>query len=121
MDCTTSTSFMSGTGLKKCNPSTCPGLLVAAAIAVMLHEEVFEARSAWGRQMASSLAKVSFFSGWFSVIASMTRSQSLRSSKCTEPWMRPSVSSLARSSILALATRPSRLLRMPPSPLSRKA
>src|SRR2546427_2281084 len=121
MDCTTSTSFMSGTGLKKCSPSTCPGRFVAAAIAVTLHDEVFEASSAWGRQMASSFAKVSFLSGWFSVMASMTRSQSLRSSKCTEPWIRASVSVLAFSSILALATRPSRLLRSPPSPLSRRA
>src|ERR1700682_28270 len=54
-------------------------------------------------------------------MASMTRSQSLRSSSWVEPLRRPSVSSLARSSILALATSPSRLLRTPPSPLSRKA
>src|SRR5437868_11495075 len=37
---TTSTSFISGTGLKKCTPSTWPGRLVAAAIAVTLHDEV---------------------------------------------------------------------------------
>src|SRR5207253_6242122 len=35
---TTSTSFMSGTGLKKCTPRTCPGRLLAAAIAVPLHD-----------------------------------------------------------------------------------
>src|ERR671935_124865 len=37
---TTSTSFISGTGLKKCTPSTWPGRLVAAAIAVTFHELV---------------------------------------------------------------------------------
>src|SRR6266542_3415899 len=121
MDCTTSTSFISGTGLKKCSPSTCPGRLVAAAIAVTLHDEVFEASSACGRQMASSLTKVSFLSAWFSVIASMTRSQSLRSSSWVDPLRRPSVCSLTRSSILAFATSASRLLRRPASPLSRNA
>src|SRR5580765_4511152 len=90
-------------------------------MAVTLHDEVVEARSAWGRQMASSLANVSFFTAWFSVIASMTRSQSLRSSRWTDPLSRPRVSFLARSSILALATRLSRLLRNPPRPLSRNA
>src|ERR1700675_3882384 len=54
-------------------------------------------------------------------MASMTRSQSLRSSSWVEPLRRPSVSSLTRSSILALAQSPSRLLRIPRSPLSRKA
>ena len=65
---TTSTSFMSGTGLKKCSPRTCCGRLVAAAIAVTLHDEVFDARIAWGAQIRSSFAKVSFFTAWFSVI-----------------------------------------------------
>src|SRR3989442_11784330 len=44
---TTSTSFISGTGLKKCTPSTCPGRLVAAAIVLeglvlghRLHDEI---------------------------------------------------------------------------------
>ena len=120
IDCTTSTSFIKGTGLKKCSPSTCPGRLVAAAMAVIVHDEVFEASRACGRQMVSSLAKVSFLRVWFSVIASMTRSQSLRSSNWIEPLIRPSVSSLARASIFALATCASRLLRIPERPLSRK-
>ena len=106
--------------MKKCSPSTCPGRLVAAAMAVIVHDEVFEASRACGRQMVSSLAKVSFLRVWFSVIASMTRSQSLRSSNWIEPLIRPSVSSLARASIFALATCASRLLRMPARPLSRK-
>src|SRR5688572_551947 len=104
---TTSTSFMSGTGLKKCRPSTWRGRVVAAAIAVTLQEDVLVASRAWGAQMRSSLAKVSFLSAWFSVIASTTRSTALRSSRRGVPAMRPSVSSLAEASSLPLATRPS--------------
>jgi len=59
---TTSTSFMSGTGLKKCSPSTCAGRPVAAAIAVTLHDEVLDARIACGAQILWSLANVSFLS-----------------------------------------------------------
>ena len=113
---TTSTSFMSGTGLKKCTPSTCPGRLVAAAIAVTLQDDVFDVSSACGGQIRSSLAKVSFFSAWFSVIASTTRSTALRSSSRVVPAMRPSASSLARASSLPLETSPSRVWRSRSSP-----
>src|SRR6185369_4331379 len=113
---TTSTSFMSGTGLKKCMPTTCPGRLVAAAIAVTLQDEVLLASSADAGQMRSSLANVSFFSAWFSVIASITRSHALRSSRRGVPAMRPSVSSLARASSLPLAASPSSVSRRRPSP-----
>ena len=57
---TTSTSFMSGTGLKKCRPRTRAGRPVAAAIAVTLQDDVFDARIACGGQIVSSIAKVSF-------------------------------------------------------------
>src|SRR5713226_584989 len=57
---TTSTSFINGTGLKKWSPSTWAGRLVAAAIAVTLHDDVLETRIAWGGQMRSSFANVSF-------------------------------------------------------------
>src|SRR2546425_228044 len=113
---TTSTSFMSGTGLKKCSPSTCPERRVAAAMAVTLQEDVVLATVAGGGQTRSSLAKVSFFSCWFSVIASTTRSQSLRSSRRVVPLSRPSVSSFPLASSLPLATRPSRVLRRLPRP-----
>src|SRR5256885_4689138 len=108
---TISTSFMSGTGLKKCTPSTCPGRLVAAAIAVTLHDDVLEARIVAGGQIRSSLAKVSFLSAWFSVIASTTRSAVLRSSSRVVPAMRPSVSSFVFASSLPLATNPSSVWR----------
>src|SRR5262249_37501106 len=58
---------------------------------------------------------------WFSVMASITRSQSLSASRLVAPFRRPSVSSLARASILALATSASRFFLMLPRPLSSSA
>src|SRR5262245_20463698 len=112
----TSTSFISGTGLKKWSPSTWPGRLVAAAIAVTLHDEVLVASRVGGGQMRSSLANVSFLSAWFSVIASTTRSQPLRSSKRGVPAMRARMSSLAFASSLPRAASPSSVSRSRPRP-----
>ncbi|OLB41260.1 MAG: hypothetical protein AUI04_08070 [Candidatus Rokubacteria bacterium 13_2_20CM_2_64_8] len=81
-----------------------------------MHDEVFEARIAPGGQIRSSLANVSFLSGWFSVIASTTRSQSLRSSSLVVPTTRASTSSLAFASILPRDTRPSSIFLMLPRP-----
>src|SRR5215510_14905827 len=113
---TTSTSFISATGLKKCSPSTCAGRPVAAAIAVTLHDEVFEARIALGAQILWSLANVSFLSAWLSVIASTTRSHELRSSSRVVPAMRASAASLALASSLPRLASPSSVSRSRPSP-----
>ena len=51
---TTSTSFMSGTGLKKCSPITRPGRFVNVASSVIDRLEVFEANTAGGAHSASS-------------------------------------------------------------------
>src|SRR4030095_15672377 len=107
----TSTSFMSGTGLKKCSPSTWPGRLVAAAIAVTLHDDVLVASKACGGQMRSRRANVSFLSAWFSVMASTTRSQPLRSSNRGVPAIRARMSSLALASIFPRAASPSSVSR----------
>ena len=116
---TTSTSFISGTGLKKCSPSTWPGRLVAAAIAVTLHDEVFDASSACGGQIASSLAKVSFLSGWFSVMASITRSTSTRASKLVAPLQAAERVVLARARRAAPRRRaPRACCLIPPRPRS---
>ena len=45
----TSTSFITGAGLKKWSPRTCGGRFVAAANSVIVQDEVFDARMAWGR------------------------------------------------------------------------
>ena len=50
----TSTSFITGTGLKKCIPTTLSGRLVEAAIPVILSPEVLEAKTTSGLQMESS-------------------------------------------------------------------
>src|SRR2546422_9437124 len=77
----TSTSFISGTGLKKWSPRTWRGRVVAAARAVTLHDEGLVARVAWGGQIRASFAKGSFLSCWFSLLAPATRSHPLRASR----------------------------------------
>ncbi|MPN61505.1 hypothetical protein SDC9_209243 [bioreactor metagenome] len=57
----TSTSFIKGTGLKKCIPIILSGLLVAPAISVIDKEEVFVAKIASGLHILSNSAKSSFF------------------------------------------------------------
>ncbi len=76
----TSTSRITAAGLKKCRPTHLPGRFVAPPIAVTGRTEVFVARTVWGGQRASSLAKTSFLSSSFSGIASMTRSAPLAAS-----------------------------------------
>ena len=50
---TTSTSFIRGTGLKKCRPTTRSARLVAAASAVMESDDVLEAKIVCAGQAAS--------------------------------------------------------------------
>ncbi len=50
---TTSTSFISGTGLKKWRPANRSGRFVRAASSVMHIDEVFETMIVWGPQTAS--------------------------------------------------------------------
>src|SRR3989442_15518323 len=56
-----STSFMVGTGLKKCNPRTFSGRFVADAILLMLIDEVFEASIVFLGQTLSRGAKTCSF------------------------------------------------------------
>ena len=53
-----STSFITGTGLKKCMPITWCGLFVTEAIFVIEIDDVFEARIAWGGHTASKDWKI---------------------------------------------------------------
>ena len=50
----TSTSFITGTGLKKCMPMTCSGRLVCAASLVIEMEDVFVAKMTSGAGVLSS-------------------------------------------------------------------
>ena len=72
---TISISGMTGTGLKKCSPTTLSGRCVAEAISVIDSEDVLDARIASGLQITSSSVKSVFFNVMFSVAASITRSQ----------------------------------------------
>src|SRR5881628_645815 len=69
-----STSFIVGTGLKKCNPRTLSGRLVADAILLILIEEVFEARIVFLGQTLSRVAKTFSLTPGSSNTASTTRS-----------------------------------------------
>ena len=76
---TTSTSFISAGGLKKCMPTTRSGCGTSAAIAVTGSEEVLLARIAPGPQASARPANSSRFSPRSSGAASTTRSHSPRS------------------------------------------
>ena len=67
----TSTSFITGAGLKKCIPTTLSGLFVTDAISVIERDEVFVASTTSGLQILSSSAKRSFLVFMFSAAASM--------------------------------------------------
>ena len=77
---TTSSSFITLAGLKKCVPATSRGRLVIAASSSMSSAEVLENSSAPGFITSSSLAKIGFLTSISSNTASMTTSQSLMSS-----------------------------------------
>ncbi len=85
---TTSTSFMSGTGLKKCKPTNRSGRFTEVSSSVTEIEEVLEAKIASCFVMGSSDANIFFFSSTFSMIASMTMSQSARSCLVVVPLRR---------------------------------
>src|SRR5436305_10296366 len=101
---TTSTSFITGTGLKKWSPTTWSGRWVNMAIWVMVSEEVLLAKRASFFTTSSRVEKIFFFSSRLSTIASITMSQSARSSSFTVPERRDSVSSRTEASSLPLST-----------------
>jgi hypothetical protein len=72
---TTSTSGISGTGLKKCSPTNRSARLVAAAMAAMVRLEVLEAKMVWLGHIPSSSFHSPFLISRSSVTASMTMSQ----------------------------------------------
>ena len=53
---TTSTSFITGTGLKKCRPANRSARFVAADISVIVSDDVFEQKIVSGLQIRSSAA-----------------------------------------------------------------
>ena len=82
---TYSMSRMIGTGFMKCMPSTWSARRVAVAIWMTGIDDVLLARMACGGQTASSSSNVRLLISRFSVAASMTRSQSPKSSSDVVP------------------------------------
>ena len=101
---TSSTSPITGAGLKKCTPSTLEGRVVLTAISMTGREEVFVAIMACSGSSGSSAWKASCFSSRCSGIASMTMSHSLRSANVVVPEIRDSVASRSAASILPRST-----------------
>src|SRR5205823_4934692 len=75
---TTSTSFSTGTGLKKCMPITRSGRDVTAASDVIGIEDVFEARIAPSGRSSSARRKTSCLTSASSITASISRSAPLK-------------------------------------------
>ena len=90
---TTSTSFIKGTGLKKCNPMKRSGRLVAESNSVTEIEEVLVAKMASFFTMPSMDAYIFFFSSTFSMMASMMMSQWARSCWLVVPFNRARMAS----------------------------
>src|SRR6202050_5066172 len=105
----TSTSRCTGTGLKKCRPTTCAGRVVAWATWMMGIEEVLVARITSGRSAAwSSSANSAALTAGFSVAASITSSRSARSSRRGVSVIRASAASRSSAvSFPALTARAS--------------
>ena len=79
---------MSGTGLKKCMPTTRSGRFVAAPRSAIGIDEVFDARTTSGRVISSSCRKIARLISGSSVAASITRSTSARSRTSVVPEIR---------------------------------
>ena len=94
---TTSTSFITGAGLKKCMPMTSCGRDVACAQAMIGRLDVVVARIAPGLQISSRFSKSVVLIARSSAIASTTMSAEARSSSDVEPVIRASTSALASS------------------------
>src|SRR3954454_18301904 len=97
---TTSTSFMTGAGLKKCIPTTSCERPVSLASEMTGSDEVVVARIAPGLQISSRFSNSTVLTLRSSATASTTRSTSARSSTDVEPVSRDSTWSRAESSSL---------------------
>ena len=115
---TTSTSFITGTGLKKCRPTKRCGRFVAAAISVIVSDDVLLAKIVRAGQSESSAEKSSRFAGNCSIIASTITSQSFNSSGDVTPFNRLRISLFPASVIVPFSTSRARFFSIPFSPFS---
>ncbi len=103
---TTSTSFISGTGLKKCNPINRSGRFTAVNNSVTEIEEVFEAKIASFFTIAIDRRIHLLLLFTFSMMASITMSQSARSALLVVPLSRARIASFCCRRDPALFDRP---------------
>src|SRR6266487_4366211 len=115
---TTSTSGISGTGLKKWSPTKRSPRRVAAAIAAIVRLEVFEAKMAAGPHRPSSSFHRAFLSSRSSVTASTTMSQGLRSAVAVVKCRRLRVASRSAAGIFPFSTNLASDFSMPARALS---
>ena len=108
-DGVSSTSAITGTGLKKCIPMTSAGRPAAAPSVAIGIDDVFEARTTSGRVTAPSRSKIRRFASASSVAASITRSASASACRSVAAPIRSSAA--ARSSSASLPRRDGRLQR----------
>jgi len=120
---TTSTSFISGTGLKKCSPTNRSGRFTEVKSSVTEIEDVFEAKIASFFTMPSIDAYIFFFSSTFSMMASSTMSQSAKSDLLVVPLSRARIASFCCAVIPPFSTGRSanfaKDFSIPANPLSR--
>src|SRR6266542_463765 len=107
-----STSFSTGTGLKKCIPITLSGRFVAAASDPIGIEEVFDASTASGGNASSACRKISSFTS-----ASSTTASSIRSAR-TRPSTGVILASASSGPAPPFSASFSRLFRIAASPRS---
>ena len=118
---TTSTSFITGTGLKKCSPTNRCGRLVEAAISVTVSDEVLLAKIVDAGQSPSSARNNSCLAGKFSMIASTIKSQSFKSSIAVVPFNRPRISPCTAAVIVPFSANRAKFFSMPFNPLSTRS
>ena len=114
----TSTSFITGAGLKKCIPRNRSGRFRSRAMDVSEIDEVLLARLASSATIPSSWPKSDRLTSRFSTMASTTSATPARSSSADATVIRPSSASTSAFVILPRATRPFRPLPMRALPFS---
>ncbi len=101
---TSSTSSITGAGLKKWTPQTLSGRPVCMASSMTGRVEVLVARMVWSAVIRSSSLKSSFFTARSSTTDSMTRSTSFRAARSDVPVTRARASSRSSSVFLPFST-----------------
>src|SRR2546421_3852538 len=115
---TTSTSGISGTGLKKCRPTKRSARLVAAAMAATVRLDVLEAKIVAGGHRPSSSFHRAFLSSRSSVTASRTMSHPFRSAVVVVNRRRFRAASRSAAGSLPFSTNLASDFSIPPRALS---